>query len=137
MAMTTILVAEDDLEVRDLLFYTLKYAGYKVLEASNGEQALDLVRRQAVDLVLLDVRMPVMTGYAVCAAIQADEGLRRIPVVFLSARGQEAEIEAGLQSGGAAYLVKPVPPDQLVTAIKNILGDGSRLRQTLRGELTD
>jgi DNA-binding response OmpR family regulator len=135
--MTTILVAEDDLEVRDLLFYTLKYAGYKVLEASNGEQAMDLIRRQAPDLVLLDVRMPVMTGYAVCAAIKADEGLCQIPVIFLSAKGQEAEIKAGLQSGGVEYLVKPVPPDQLVTAIKNILGDGSKLSQVLRGELPD
>jgi CheY-like chemotaxis protein len=74
------------------------------------------------DLVLMDVRMPRMTGYEACRALKADPYLKDIPVIFLSAKGQESEIQQGLDAGAEEYLLKPFAPDQLTNRVKAILG---------------
>jgi len=119
--MTKILIAEDERDIRDLITFTLSFAGYEVIAANNGEEAVTLTRQELPDLVLMDVRMPRMTGYEACAAIKADPNLKDIPVIFLSAKGQEAEIQAGLKAGGIEYLLKPFAPDQLTARIKEVL----------------
>jgi two-component system alkaline phosphatase synthesis response regulator PhoP len=119
--MAKILIAEDERDIRDLITFTLRFAGYEVIAASNGEEATVLAKQEIPDLILLDVRMPRMTGYEACAVIKADARLKDIPVIFLSAKGQEAEIQAGLQAGATEYLLKPFAPDQLTTRIKAIL----------------
>ena len=119
--MPKILIAEDDSDIRNLITFILRFANYEVIAASNGEEALNLARQEIPDLILLDVRMPRMTGYEVCAAIKLEENLTNIPVVFLSARGQDPEIQAGLQAGAVEYLLKPFAPDQLVGRIQSIL----------------
>ena len=93
-----ILVAEDEADIRGLIVFSLQYAGFQVIEASNGMEAVDKALKEVPDLVLLDVRMPRMTGYEACQALKAQEATRQIPVVFLSARGQESEIKQGLES---------------------------------------
>jgi DNA-binding response OmpR family regulator len=119
--MTKILIAEDERDIRDLITYTLQFAGYEVVSAGDGEEAVQLALQEMPDLVLLDVRMPRMTGYEACKAIKADEKTKGIPVVFLSAKGQEAEVQAGIQAGAVEYMVKPFSPDQLTARVQVVL----------------
>ena len=119
--MIKILVAEDERDIRDLISFTLKFAGYDVLTANNGEEAVALSVAELPALVLTDVRMPKMTGYEACRLIKADPTTKHIPVVFLSAKGQEAEVQTGLDAGGDAYLLKPFAPDQLTKKVAEIL----------------
>jgi CheY-like chemotaxis protein len=119
--MIKILIAEDERDIRDLITLTLDFAGYKVVSASNGEEAVSLARQEIPDLILMDVRMPRMTGYEACALIKADEKLRDIPVIFLSAKGQDSEIQTGLQAGAVDYLLKPFAPEQLTERIQVVL----------------
>lgn len=119
--MAKILIAEDERDIRDLVSFTLQYAGYDVLTASNGEEALQLAFKEKPDLILSDVRMPKMTGYEVCKRLKADPETQHIPVVFLSAKGQEAEVQTGLAVGATDYLLKPFAPDQLMARVAEIL----------------
>jgi DNA-binding response OmpR family regulator len=119
--MPKILIAEDERDIRDLITFTLGFAGYEVVAASNGEEALNLARQEVPDLILMDVRMPRMTGYEACAAMKADHRLKDVPVIFLSAKGQDAEIQTGLQVGATEYLLKPFAPDQLIARIQAVL----------------
>ena len=120
--MAKILIAEDERDIRDLIAFTLKFAGYEVITANNGEEAYTLTAQELPDLVLTDVRMPKMTGYEACKLIKADPATCHIPVVFLSAKGQEAEVQTGLASGADEYLLKPFAPDQLTRKVAEILG---------------
>lgn len=119
--MAKILIAEDERDIRDLVAFTLRFAGHEVFAAANGEEAVELAPKVNPDLILMDVRMPRMTGYEACKIMKADPELKDIPVVFLSAKGQETEIQQGLASGAEDYLLKPFAPDQLTLRVKGIL----------------
>ena len=119
--MAKILIAEDERDIRDLITFTLGFAGFEVVAAANGEEAVNLARQEIPDLILMDVRMPRMTGYEACAVMKADAKLKDIPVIFLSAKGQDAEIQTGLQAGATDYLLKPFAPDQLTARIQAVL----------------
>lgn len=119
--MAKILIAEDERDIRDLVAFTLRFAGHEVVTAGNGEEAVDLAPKVNPDLILMDVRMPRMTGYEACKAMKANPDLKDIPVVFLSAKGQESEIQQGMDVGAEAYLLKPFAPDQLTNRVKEIL----------------
>ncbi|MBM4422578.1 MAG: response regulator [Chloroflexi bacterium] len=120
--MAKILIAEDERDIRDLVTFTLKYAGHDVHQAANGEEAVTMTRDLLPDLILMDVRMPKMTGYEACRHLKADDKLKHIPVVFLSAKGQETEIQTGLEVGATDYILKPFAPDQLIKRVSEILG---------------
>lgn len=120
--MAKVLIAEDERDIRELITFTLRYAGHEVIQAANGEEALALTREGAPDLIMMDVRMPKMTGYEACRLIKADDKIKHIPVVFLSAKGQETEIQTGLEVGAADYILKPFAPDQLIKRVSEILG---------------
>ena len=119
--MAKILIAEDERDIRDLVAFTLRFAGHEVFTASNGEEAVEMAPKVNPDLILMDVRMPRMTGYEACKVMKADTDLKDIPVVFLSAKGQESEKQQGMEAGAEEYLLKPFAPDQLTQAIKTIL----------------
>lgn len=119
--MTKILIAEDEPDIRELVAFTLRFAGYEVVTAANGEEAVHLAVKEMPDLALMDVRMPRMTGYDACRAMKANDELKDIPVVFLSAKGQEGEIATGLEAGAEEYLLKPFAPDQLTERVRAIL----------------
>lgn len=119
--MAKILIAEDERDIRDLVAFTLRFAGHEVFSASNGEEAVDMAPKVNPDLILMDVRMPRMTGYEACKAMKANPDLKDIPVVFLSAKGQENEIQQGLDAGAEDYLLKPFAPDKLTESVKTIL----------------
>jgi len=120
--MAKILVAEDERDIRELIRFTLRHHGFEVITASDGEEAVAIARRERPDLVLLDVHMPKLTGYEVCRALKADPDLRSAPVAFLSAKGQEAEIQEGLDIGAAEYILKPFAPSALVDRVRALLG---------------
>jgi CheY-like chemotaxis protein len=119
--MARILIAEDEPDIRELVAFTLRFAGHEVTPAANGEEAVQMASRIIPDLILMDVRMPRMTGYDACRAMKADPILKDIPVVFLSAKGQDSEIQTGLDAGAEEYLLKPFAPDQLTERVKAIL----------------
>ena len=119
--MAKILIAEDEPDIRDLVAFTLRFAGYEVVTASNGEDAVILAPKEVPDLILMDVRMPRMTGYDACRILKANPEMKDIPVVFLSAKGQESEIQTGLEAGAEEYLLKPFAPDQLTERVRAIL----------------
>jgi len=119
--MAKILIAEDERDIRDLVAFTLRFAGHEVVVATNGEEAVSMASEANPDLILMDVRMPRMTGYEACKVMKANVDLKDIPIVFLTARGQESEIQQGLDAGAEEYLLKPFAPDQLTTRVKAIL----------------
>jgi DNA-binding response OmpR family regulator len=119
--MQKILIAEDEPDILELITFTLKFGGFEVIPTSNGEDALEMTRKEKPDLVLLDVRMPRMTGYDVCKYIKAENEFRKTPIVFLSAKGQEAEVNTGLDLGATDYILKPFAPDYLLDRLRNIL----------------
>ena len=119
--MAKILIAEDEPDIRELVAFTLRFAGHEVVTASNGEEAVQMAGREFPDLILMDVRMPRMTGYDACRVMKANPELKDIPVVFLSAKGQESEIQTGLEAGAEEYLLKPFAPDQLTDRVRAIL----------------
>jgi DNA-binding response OmpR family regulator len=119
--MAKILIAEDEPDIRELVAFMLRFAGYEVMAASNGEEAVQAATREVPDLVLMDVRMPRMTGYDACRLMKSNPTLRDVPIVFLSAKGQESEIQSGLEAGAEEYLLKPFSPDELTNRVRNIL----------------
>jgi two-component system alkaline phosphatase synthesis response regulator PhoP len=119
--MKKILIAEDEKDIRDLVSFTLQFAGYQVISASDGQEAVELAVKEVPSLILMDVRMPRMSGYEACKRIKSEPALQDVPVVFLSAKGQEAEIKLGLDAGAQEYVVKPFAPAELVERVKEIL----------------
>jgi DNA-binding response OmpR family regulator len=127
--MFRILIAEDEQDILELITFTLQYGGYQVIPTSNGNQAWERTRKELPHLVLLDIRMPGMSGYEVCKRIKSDHQTKSIPVVFLSAKGQESEIKTGFESGAIDYILKPFAPDKLLTRMAQILDRQSSLNQ--------
>lgn len=117
----TILIADDEPNIRQLVAFTLRRRGFEIVEAEDGATALALIRQSAPDLVVLDVMMPGLTGIAVLQQLAADPVTAEIPVVLLSAKGQGVEIEEGLASGARLYLVKPFSPRELADRVAEVL----------------
>ena len=119
--MAKILIAEDERDIRDLIEFTLTFAGHEVVKAVNGAQAVELAPEVMPDLIMMDVRMPKMTGYEACRALKEIDAVKDIPVIFLSAKGQDTEVDAGLDAGAYEYILKPFAPEQLTKRIQSIL----------------
>ena len=116
-----ILVVEDERDIRELIAFTLRFGGLEVEEARNGEESIALAQAIHPKLILMDVRMPRMTGFEACEELKASKETCDIPVVFLSAKGQVAEVQRGLELGAIAYILKPFAPDELLDQVKEIL----------------
>ncbi len=119
--MAHILIAEDEHDIRELINFTLSFANHTVTMAANGEEALHLAQQVKPDLIMMDIRMPKMTGYEACAAMKQLETTKDIPVVFLTAKGQDEEVNTGYQVGAIDYVLKPFSPDELVRRVAEIL----------------
>ena len=124
-----VLVAEDVADIRDLICHSLRYAGYAVVEAKDGHEAIEKAETEQPDLILLDVRMPNMDGYEACAVLKGQATTRDIPVIFLSARGQESEIKRGLALEAEEYILKPFAPDELYRRVGRMLSRMDRRQQ--------
>ncbi|HRF94258.1 MAG TPA: response regulator [Aggregatilineales bacterium] len=119
--MAKILIAEDERDIRELITFTLTFAGHEITQAANGAEAVELAQTVLPDLIMLDVRMPRMTGYEACRAIKQIDSIKDIPVVFLSAKGQDDEVSDGLDSGAIDYIMKPFSPTELADKIGKLL----------------
>lgn len=119
--MAHILVAEDERDIRELINFTLVFAGHEVTQAANGAEALELAPQVKPDLIMMDVRMPRMTGYEACRQMKQIPEIKDIPVIFLSAKGQDEEVQTGLEVGAAAYILKPFAPEELTRRVSEIL----------------
>ena len=115
-----VLAADDDPVIQRLLEVNLELEGYEVRLAGDGKEAVEVARTFSPDVVLLDVMMPVMDGWAACEQLRADPDLQDVPVVFLSARAQDADLERGDEVGGTAYLTKPFDPGDLLELVAEL-----------------
>lgn len=118
-----ILAVDDDKGMRFLLRATLERKGFQVVEASNGEAAVEQVFASPPDLILMDVMMPKMDGFTACQIIRNSESTAHIPIILLSAMTSSQHKEKGLESGANLYLTKPVPPSVLVETVNGVLQD--------------
>ena len=122
MDLPLILVAEDERDIRELIVITLQTNGLtNVVQAYDGKDAVDKAKEHKPVLILMDVRMPKMTGYEACEMLKEDPETSKIPVVFLSAKGQDTEIKRGIELGAKEYILKPFSPDELYQRVINIL----------------
>jgi CheY-like chemotaxis protein len=120
--MIKILIAEDERDIRELIAFSLQgLGGFNVVLASNGVEAVERATAEIPDLILMDVRMPRMTGYDACKKLKENDSTKSIPVIFLSAKGQDQEIQQGLAAGAEEYILKPFAPDELVNQVRSVL----------------
>lgn len=121
MAKPTILVVDDEEDIRELVELNLRREGYNVLTCETGEQALAQATRNGPDLVVLDLMLPGMDGLDVCKRLKGDPATRKMPVVMLTAKGEEADIVAGLELGADDYVTKPFSGKVLVARVRRLL----------------
>ena len=119
--MATIMIADDEPDIRDLVSFTLRFAGHTVTAFPNGAELVEAAKLQQPDLIMMDVRMPRMSGYEACKALKADPLTAPVPVVLLSAKGQDEEIRTGIASGASEYLLKPFMPMELSARVGELL----------------
>ena len=116
-----ILVADDDPVILRLIQVNLELEGYQVLTANNGEEAVATATSETPDLVILDIMMPRLDGYQTCERLKSEDATKDIPVVFLSAKAQQADIEKGKSYGVEEYLTKPFDPTELLEVVERLV----------------
>ncbi len=126
-----VLVVDDEVDILELLRYNLSRDGYRVTGVTNGEDALRVAERDRPDAVILDLMLPSVDGYGVCERLKKNPDTRDIPIVMLTAKGEEADIVKGLEKGADDYVTKPFSPRVLLARIKAVL------RRSPRTELQD
>ncbi len=124
--MKKILIVDDEIHIRSLLEQTLEELeddyDVEILSAADGEEGLSMIREEMPDLVFLDIMMPKMSGYEVCRITKSDPELSQVQVILLTAKGQKADKQQGLEAGALKYITKPFDPDQIIEEAKDILG---------------
>ena len=121
MAKETILVVEDEEDIRELLKYNLEKEGYQVFGAATGEEGLRAVRDRRPDLILLDLMLPGIDGLEVCRRIRGGAQTQHLPIIMLTAKGEEADIVTGLELGADDYIAKPFSPRVLLARLRAAL----------------
>jgi len=121
MAKETILVVEDEEDIRELLKYNLEKEGYQVFGVATGEEALHAVRARRLDLILLDLMLPGIDGLEVCRRIRGQTHTQHLPIIMLTAKGEEPDIVTGLELGADDYIAKPFSPRVLLARLRAAL----------------
>jgi two-component system phosphate regulon response regulator PhoB len=129
MTRKNILIVEDDENIQQLVGYNLAKAGYHVLYAENGERALAQVKQELPDLMVLDIMLPGLTGFELCKILRKEPQTKTLPIIMLTAKGEENDVTTGLDLGADDYITKPFSPKILVSRIKAAL----RRREELAG----
>ena len=122
--MARILLAEDEQQIGDMVTFKLTNSGHQVVRVGDGEAALAAAEQERPDVIILDVMMPLVDGFAVLGRLKAHPDLRTIPVIMLTARGQERDVLSGLQAGAADYIVKPFSLKELIARVDVALRRG-------------
>ena len=134
MKRETIVVVEDETDILDVIEYNLAREGYRVRTFRDGAQALDAIRRDAPDLVLLDLMLPGLDGIEVCRRLKHDPVTRETPVMMVSAKGEESDVVLGLGLGADDYLRKPFSPKELIARVAAVLRRGPLREEAAKGE---
>ncbi|MEU4496498.1 response regulator transcription factor [Streptomyces sp. NPDC023998] len=124
--MARILIADDDVDIRDLVAFKLTQSGHEVIAAEDGMAALKAARSQPVDVALLDIRMPGMSGLDVCRELRAAPETESLPVILITARSQEGDVETGFAAGADDYIIKPFSPRELSSRVQAVLTRATR-----------
>jgi CheY-like chemotaxis protein len=119
--MPRILIIEDDLPIRENVAEILELAGFETITSQNGREGLARARNDQPDLVLCDIMMPEMDGVEVLALLKRDKSTNNLPLVFMSAKSEMKEVEAGVRAGAAAYITKPFDAGELIQTVKKFL----------------
>jgi len=130
MSKGRILVVDDEIYIVHILDFSLGMEGYEVITALDGEQALEKLKTEKPDLIVLDIMMPKLDGYEVCKAIKSSPETRHIPVILLSAKGRNVDQKLGFDVGADDYITKPFSPRKLVERINQLLGQTVTERPT-------
>lgn len=120
--MRKILVCDDEAAILNILDFSLSAEGYRVIQASDGEQALALAASELPDLIVLDVMMPRRDGFEVCRLLKARRETADIPVLLLTARGRREDRDLGREAGADGYIIKPFSPQRLLEKVNGLLG---------------
>jgi DNA-binding response OmpR family regulator len=131
----TILIVDDEPFILRSLSYVLERAGFKVLQAHDGEEALEVLRDARPRLVVLDVMMPKRNGYEVCEVVKGDPDLRDTYVVLLTAKGQGTAKDRGVEAGADEFMTKPFSPSRLVERVQEVLTPKSEAAVRVEGDL--
>jgi two-component system, OmpR family, response regulator RpaA len=118
----TVLVADDEPDLCELVSYRLTRSGYDVIQARDGEQALQIALEHSPALAVLDVRMPKLDGYELTRRLRVDERTRRMPIILLTALAQDRDVAHGFEVGADDYIRKPFNPDELLARVRAVLG---------------
>ena len=119
--MSTVLIVDDSLTVRQMLSDQLRRSGFDVVEASDGEEAIAKIKASSPDLVVTDIVMPRKNGYELCRWIKSDPSTKDIPVVLCTSKSEEFDVYWGMKQGADAYITKPYHPPDLLAAVKRLL----------------
>jgi DNA-binding response OmpR family regulator len=120
--MAKILVAEDEKQIADMIAFKLTNSGHEVIRAQDGEQAMELAKRDMPDLIMLDAMMPGLGGFEVLRRLKLDATLRSVPVIMVTAKGHERDVLSGLRGGAVDYVVKPFSLKELAARVELALG---------------
>jgi phosphate regulon transcriptional regulator PhoB len=116
-----IVIIEDEKDILELVRYNFRKEGFEVESFKDGRHGVDYVRQNSADLLLLDIMLPDLDGMEICKQLRADERLKNIPIIFLTAKGEEVDRVVGLEIGADDYVVKPFSPRELVARVKAVL----------------
>lgn len=124
-----ILVVDDEPHLLLLMEARLKASGYEVLTAADGQTALEMAKKQNPDLMILDLMLPKMDGYKVCALLKKDMRYSRIPIILFSARAQQEDMKMGEEAGADAYITKPFEPKRLLAKMEELISKESKCQR--------
>ncbi len=122
--MAKILVAEDEIHIAEMISFKLSNAGHLIVRAHDGEEAMSLAALELPELILLDAMMPGLSGFEVLRRLKADAVLRNVPVIMVTAKGQERDVVNGLREGATDYVVKPFSLKELAARVESVLQRG-------------
>lgn len=125
MSKETLLVVDDEEDILELVRFNLSREGFNILAATSGEEAWQILKTQQIDLLVLDLMLPGMDGLELARRIKNEDATRKVPIVMLSAKGEEADIVAGLELGADDYVTKPFSPRILIARVRAVLRRGT------------
>lgn len=129
MKKSKIVVIEDEVDILEVINYNLSKEGFDVCSALDGEEGLALVKKEVPDLVLLDLMLPGLDGIEICRKLKTDYSTRSIPIIMVTAKGEESDIVLGLGMGADDYMVKPFRPRELMARIRSVLRRGDFIEE--------
>ena len=129
MKKSKIVVIEDEVDILEVINYNLSKEGFDVCSALDGEEGLALIKKEVPDLVLLDLMLPGLDGIEICRKLKTDYSTRSIPIIMVTAKGEESDIVLGLGMGADDYMVKPFRPRELIARIRSVLRRGDFIEE--------